>query len=258
MSALEPLQANGLVLPSVGHGFFTRRGGVSRGAFAALNCGLSNGDDPDSVRTNRALAAEALGAAADGLVTCWQVHGAEAVRVERPWRPADRPKADALVTDRPGIALGVLAADCGPVLLADPGAGVIGAAHAGWRGALSGVLEAAVAAMTVLGATPARITAALGPCIGQASYEVGPEFRSRFLAEDPASADRFALPAPNARPHFDLKGYVADRLARAGVGRIEVLSDDTYANPERFFSFRRTTHEGGGGFGVMLSAIVLA
>jgi polyphenol oxidase len=243
-------------LPTLDHGFFTRRGGVSDGAWASLNVGLRGGDVPERVAENRARAAGALGGTAEHLVTARQVHGAVALAVAEPWDNHAAPEADALVTDRPGLILGVLTADCGPVLLADREAGVVGAVHAGWKGAFGGVLETALAAMVRLGAAPRRVTAALGPCIAQSSYEVGPEFVARFAAEDDAIGAFFA-PGSAGKARFDLAGYVAARLRRAGVGRIEVLGRDTCAEEDLFFSFRRTTRRGEERFGLQLSAIVL-
>ena len=241
----------------VEHGFFTRQGGVSEGIFASLNCGFGSADDDARVAENRRRAVAALGLAPERLVTCYQSHSAAAVTVEQPWRLEDRPRADAMVTRRPGIALGVLSADCAPVLFADAAAGVVGAAHAGWRGALGGVLDATVAAMTELGAGPARIVAAVGPCIGWASYEVGPEFPAPFLAEDAANA-AFFIPAERAGHHrFDLPGYVARRLARLGLGEVGRSGGDTAAEPDRFFSYRRSRLLGEGDYGRALSAICL-
>lgn len=243
--------------PGLRHAFFTRQGGVSEGVWSSLNMGLRSGDRPEHVRENRARAAAAFGVPPERLVIARQVHSAAARVVTEPWDAEAAPEVDAIVTDRPGLMLGVLTADCGPLLLADPDAGVIGAVHAGWRGALDGVVEAAAAAMAGLGAAPERIVAALGPCIAQASYEVGPEFATRFLADDPASAACFTDPAANARSRFDLKRYVAVRLRRAGVERIEVMPHDTCADEARFFSFRRTTKRGERQFGLQLSAIAL-
>jgi purine-nucleoside/S-methyl-5'-thioadenosine phosphorylase / adenosine deaminase len=252
------LQAANLADPRrIRHGFFTRAGGVSQGDFASLNCGYSGGDDPLLVKRNRALALASLGAAPASLCTVRQVHGAAVVlaRKAEPGRPSRR--ADALVTDRPGLTLGVLSADCAPVLLAERAAGVIGAAHAGWRGALAGVVEATVEAMVNLGARPERICAAVGPCIAQVSYEVGPDLHRPVVAEDPESADLF-LPVPGSdRLLFDLGGYVLRRLARAGVGERQALAEDTFADEARFFSARRTRRRGGERFGLLLSAITL-
>jgi YfiH family protein len=240
------------------HAFFDRDGGVSEGDFASLNCGYSSGDDAQLVTENRARALRRLDLAPEGLCTARQVHGAEVLVARRaePGRP--RMAADALVTDRAGLTLGVLSADCAPVLLADPAARVIGAAHAGWRGALSGVIEAAVRAMVELGARPERITAAVGPCIGKSSYEVGPELYEGFVAEDPRSAALFEPVAGSDRLLLDLKGYALLRLARSGVDDWIALADDTFADEERYFSARRTRLSGGGRFGLLLSAIALA
>lgn len=242
-------------LRGIRHGFFGRKGGVSEGVWSSLNVGLRSGDRPERIAANRTRIAGALGTGPDQLVTARQVHGATAVAVAAPWDNASAPEADALVTDRPGLVLGVLAADCGPILLADGDAGVIGAAHAGWKGALGGVVESAVAAMVDLGAAPGRITAVLGPCIAQASYEVGPEFVARFFAETNENRAFFAPHGERAR--FDLKGYIGHRLERAGVGRVDLLPDDTCANDERYFSYRRTTLRREERFGLQLSAIVL-
>jgi len=263
MSAAEFLTADSLAGPhrSLRHGFFTRRGGVSGGPFATLNCSLNGRDDRESVRTNRARAMDALGLPPTALLGLHQVHGAEVVTVAAPdaWGEADRPQADALVTDRPGIALGVVTADCAPVLFADAEAGVIGAAHAGWRGALLGVIEATIAAMERLGAVRTRIVAAIGPCIRQPSYEVGPDLRDAVLARDPADARFFAPGRREERWQFDLSGYCAARLAAAGIRAAETIPADTLADEARFFSHRRNTLAGGcGPIGHQLSAIALA
>ncbi len=252
------LQASNLIdLGNIRHGFFTREGGVSRSVFASLNCGYSSGDLPLRVEQNRALALARLGIAAGTLCTVRQVHGAEVViaRAPEPGRP--RRRADALVSDRPGVTLAVLSADCAPVLLADREARVVGAAHAGWRGALGGVIEAAVQAMIGLGARRERIAAAVGPCIGQPSYEVGPDLRDPVIAEDPESAALFAPVAGTDRLLFDLKAYALRRLARAGIGNRHAMPDDTFADEARFFSARRTRKGGGERFGLLLSAIAL-
>lgn len=243
--------------PGLSHGFFTRTGGVSEGIFASLNCGLGSSDDAARVAENRRRALAQLGFVADRLVTCYQVHGAEVATVTAPWRHEDRPRADAMVTATPGVALGILTADCAPVLFADPAARIVGAAHAGWRGALSGVLEATVAAMERQGATAGRICAAVGPCIGAASYEVGAEFPAPFLAEHPGNADFFVAAARPGHHLFDLAGYVGRRLARLGLAAVGSAGGDTAAEPERFFSYRRATLRKDGGFGHMLSAIGL-
>ncbi len=244
--------------PGVRHGFFTRRGGVSDGAYAALNCGFGSGDDPEKVAANRAIAAARLAVAPDRLVTCHQIHGTATVTVERPWRRAANPRADAMVTAVPGIALGVLAADCAPVLFADPAARIIGAAHGGWRGALAGIMEATVAAMAALGAVPARIRAGIGPCIAQPSYEVGPEFAAAFAAADRDSGGFFAPAARADHYLFDLPGYIAHRLARLGLAAIERAPHDTAAEEALFFSYRRACRRGETDYGRGLAAIALA
>lgn len=244
-------------LPGVRHGFFTREGGVSAGLYAALNCGLGSADRAEHVHENRGRAMARLDLAADDLCTLYQVHSPDVIVVERAFGPGDRPKADGLVTRAQGVALGVLAADCGPVLFADSHAGVIGAAHAGWKGALGGVLDATVARMEAEGACAARIVAALGPCIRQGSYEVGGEFRARFVADDVAN-DVFFRPSRNpGHWRFDLAGYVAMRLGRLGLADIEVLPHDTCADPARFFSYRRACLTGETDYGRLLSAIAL-
>ncbi len=244
-------------LPGVRHAFFTREGGVSEGAFGSLNCGFGSGDERERVATNRARAMARIGAAPERLATAFQVHSDRAAVAETPWPLEDRPKVDALVTRTPGLAVGVLTADCVPLLLADPEARVVAAAHAGWRGALAGIVEAALDTMAELGAEAGRIVAAVGPAIAQPSYEVGPEFPEPFLAHDAASADFFEA-APRAGHFlFDIKGYVARRLSLAGVERITCLPHDTCAEADRFFSYRRTCHEGGTDYGRLLSAIYL-
>ncbi len=234
------------------HGFFTRRGGVSTGPFASLNCSLSSPDDPAAVAENRARVQAALGAS--HLLGCTQVHGADVATVVAAWAPGQGPRADALVTAVPGVALGVITADCTPVLLHDRTAGVVGAVHAGWRGALAGVLEATVGAMEALGATRAGIAAAIGPSIRQASYEVGPDLRDAVLAQD-TGAGRFFVDGRPGRWQFDLAGYCAARLA--GVGRVDTLDADTLADEARFFSHRRRTLSNAGPIGHQISAIVL-
>lgn len=247
-----------LDLPQINHGFFTREGGVSAGVFASLNCSASSGDDPDKVAENRRRVAAQLGVGAERLTLCHQVHSPDVVVVEKPWPTAERPKADALVTKAKGLAIGILTADCAPVLFADAEAGIVAAAHAGWRGAVGGVLEATIAAMRREGAALGRIKAAIGPCIGANSYEVGPEFPAPFLAQDPAHA-RFFRPAVRERHFlFDLGGYVRARLAAAGVTAIEATGGDTAAEAARFFSWRRTSLAGERQFGHEISAICLA
>ena len=239
------------------HGFFTRRGGVSEGPFASLNCSLSGQDDRAAVMENRARVAAALGADLPALVGLFQVHGADVVAVDTPWAAGAGPHADAMVTDRPGIALGIVTADCAPVLFADPEAGVIGAAHAGWRGAVAGVLEATLAAMARLGADPGRVAAAVGPCIAQSSYEVGADLHAAVLAHDAADAAFFSAGARSGHWQFDLAGYCVARLRAAGVAQAGSLGLDTLTDPERFFSHRRRTLAGGGPIGHQISAVVL-
>ena len=256
MEAATPLTHDLLALPGIRHGFFTREGGVSTGLYASLNCGTGSRDDRALVLENRARVTAALGVAADRLATPYQVHGTEAVVVDSVWQPGQGPKADAVVTDRPGIALGIGTADCGPILFADASAHVIGAAHAGWRGALAGVAEAAIAAMEGLGARRENIVAVLGPSISQANYEVGPELVGQFTAADPANA-RFFVPSPrDGHALFDLPGYTVARLQAAGV-KAANMDLCTYAEPERFYSYRRATHLSEPDYGRLLSAIVL-
>ncbi|MGE0668437.1 MAG: peptidoglycan editing factor PgeF [Sphingomonadales bacterium] len=251
------LRANALTVPHVVHGFFTRQGGVSTGVYASLNCGPGSDDLPQHVAENRRLAMDLLGMSDSMLCTVHQVHGDDVVFVTKPWTPGTRPKADAMVTRAPGVVLGVLAADCAPVLFADPIARVVGACHSGWQGAFRGVAQATVQAMVRLGARPSSIRAAIGPCIAQPSYEVGPEFRARFVLKDDTWQRYFAA---SARPNhylFDLPGFVEARLGDTGIGHVERLRRDTYAEADSFFSFRRTTHRGEADYGRQLSAIGL-
>jgi len=241
-------------LEGVPHGFLGRRGGLSTGIHAGLNVGLGSDDDAEAVQANRRLAAEAV-LPGGTLVTLYQIHSADAVTVRAPLD--GRPEGDALVTDRPGLALGILTADCAPVLLADRTAGVVGAAHAGWKGAIGGVTDAAITAMEALGARRDRIAAAIGPCIARASYEVDESFIRRFGEHDPAN-ERFFAPGRPGHYQFDLEAYVAHRLAAAGLTRIELLGLDTYPDADRFFSFRRATHRGEPGYGRQVSIIGLA
>jgi YfiH family protein len=253
------LQAPSLAaLPRIRHGFFTREGGVSQGLYASLNAGLGSHDAPENVGENRARMAAALGVGREHLVTAYQVHSPDVVVAETPWTRAEAPRADAVVTRVPGLAVGVTTADCGPVLFADAEAGVVGATHAGWKGALTGVVEATLAAMERLGAARSRITAALGPMIRQPSYEVGPELVARFTraADDDA---RFFQPSPRpGHSLFDLAGLIVARLGRAGIARYEDLGQCTYADPSRFFSYRRATHRREPDYGRHISAIAIA
>jgi len=244
-------------LDGMRHAFFTRQGGVSTGLYSSLNCGLGSGDDADAVRRNRALAMEAIDMTAESLSTLYQVHGREVVTLEAPLPDGDRPKADAFVTRTPGVVLGILTADCVPVLFCDPDARVIGAAHAGWKGAIGGVLEATLDAMAALGADRARIHAGIGPCIAQRSYEVGPEFPAPFLAEDENNARYFAPSRNDGRWMFDLRGYAGGRLRQAGLRQIHSLPNDTCGEADRFFSYRRSCLKGEPDYGRGLSAIVL-
>jgi purine-nucleoside/S-methyl-5'-thioadenosine phosphorylase / adenosine deaminase len=244
--------------PTVRHAFFTREGGVSDGLFASLNCGFGSGDKVENVSRNRALAAARLDLPPERLVSCHQVHGTTVITVERPWRREDNPRADGMVTRVPGIALGILAADCAPVLFADPEARIVGAAHGGWRGALAGVVEATVATMVALGARSGHIRAGIGPCIAQPSYEVGPEFEAAFAAADPENR-AFFMPA--SRPGhflFDLPGYIEHRLGRLGLAAVECSGRDTAAEEETFFSYRRACLRGETDYGRGLAAITLA
>lgn len=244
-------------LSGIRHMFFTRVGGVSSGIYEGLNCGPGSDDDRANVMSNRARAMAALEVDPGALVTVHQIHSADVVVVETPWAVGDQPRADGLVTTRPGIALGVLAADCAPVLFADAEAGVIGAAHAGWKGALGGVCDAVVEAMSDAGARKDRIVAAVGPCIAQESYEVGGEFRTAFLEAAQGNSRFFREGAAPDKFQFNLGGYLHDRLGNLGLGAVEWLALDTYTDPERFFSYRRATHNGEPDYGRMLSAITL-
>jgi hypothetical protein len=250
--------ADTLTLAGVRHAFFTRQGGVSGGLYASLNGGIGSNDGAANVAENRARMAAAVGVEPDRFITAYQIHSPHVVVAEAPWTPQARPRADAIVTRTPALAIGVTTADCGPVLLAEPRARVIAAAHAGWRGALDGVVEATVDAMEQLGAARSEIRAALGPMIRQANYEVGADLMARFSAADPASHRFFAPAARQGHARFDLPGYIAARLARAGVAHIEDLGLCTYADPTLFFSYRRATHRGEGDYGRHVSTIALS
>ena len=252
--SVEPIRAS--TLDGVAHGFLGRVGGVSTGIHAGLNVGIGSDDDATAVEENRRLATEAV-LPGGRLVTLYQVHSADCVTVRAPFEEPLRPRADALVTDRPGLALGILTADCAPVLLADRQAGVVGAAHAGWKGAIGGVTDATILAMEALGAKRERIAAAIGPCIARASYEVDDAFATRFEAHDPAN-ERFFVEGRAGHRQFDLEAYVAHRLATAGIGRVALLGLDTYADEARFFSYRRATHRGEPSYGRQISVIGLA
>ena len=241
-------------IPSLKHGFFTRQGGVSVGLYSSLNCGLGSDDNQASVKQNRANCAEALGVTVNDLLTVHQEHTANVVTVTTPW--VDRPPiADGLVTAAPGLALGVLTADCTPVLFVDPDAGVIGATHAGWKGAFGGVIENTVQAMVHLGATRSHILAAVGPCIGAASYEVGPEFKVRFVDKDPKTEEFFTRSPKTDHFFFDIGRYVFDLAGAAGIGNVERLMHDTYEEQDLFFSYRRSCHATEPDYGRQLSGI---
>ena len=257
MPSPQPITVDILAAPGVQHGFFTRAGGVSIGAFTSLNCGFGSGDDPDHVAENRRRAAGEILGMPGPLVTAYQKHTAEALVVREAWSPENAPVGDGLVTDRPGLALGILTADCAPVLLADASAGVIGAAHAGWRGAFDGVVEATLARMLELGARLDSVVAVVGPCIGKDSYEVGPEFKARFVATDAADADLFTPSPREGHAMFDLASYVARRLSKAGVARVAQSGGDTCADDGLFFSYRRMTQAGERAYGRGLSVIAL-
>jgi YfiH family protein len=257
-SRLVPVESRTLAQPGIAYAFFTRQGGVSSGLYASLNTGIGSKDDRTAVTENRARAARHLGAEAANLATPYQVHGTETAVVREVWGPGLGPKADAVATNIPGIAVGVGTADCGPVLFADAEARVVAAAHAGWKGALAGILESAVEAMEGLGAKRARIVAVLGPTISQDAYEVGPEFVARFAAADPENARYFRPAAREGHAQFDLPAYIVARLARAGISDARHVGRCTYGEEESFFSFRRATHRGDADYGRNLSAIMLA
>ena len=252
----EPVEVNRAeVLAGIPHGFLGRRGGVSTGLIAGLNVGLGSGDDEAAVAENRARAAAAVLPGAP-IVACYQVHSPDCVAVTEPWNDTERPHADALVTNRPGVLLGIVTADCTPILFADRAAGVVGAAHAGWKGAIGGVTDRTIEAMEALGARRGAIVAAIGPTIAQRSYEVDEGFRARFVAADKANDRFFAIGKPG-HWQFDLPAFVAARLSSAGVGSVETLGLDTYAAADRFYSFRRATHRGEPAYGRQLSLIGL-
>lgn len=245
-------------LAGIHHAFFTREGGVSDGVYTSLNGGVGSNDRPDWVAENRVRMATALSVAPGRLITAYQIHSPDVVVADAPWSESERPRADGIVTRIPGLAIGISTADCGPVLLADNDARVIGAAHAGWRGALTGILESTLAAMEKLGAERGRVIAALGPMIRQSNYEVGADFVERFIAADRDNS-RYFLPAERAgHAQFDLPGYIAARLTRSGVSKVEDLGYCTYADARRFFSYRRATHRAEPDYGRHINAIALA
>ncbi|MBI1649946.1 peptidoglycan editing factor PgeF [Hyphomicrobium sulfonivorans] len=266
---LEPIESSLLAaLPGIRHGFFTRRGGVSNGIYAELNCGPGSADDPAAVAENRARVAQHLLRRTAGspegsraplkdVATLYQIHSGDAVAIDSYPAPDNRPKADGVVTATPGLVIGVLTADCGPVLFADAEAKVVGAAHAGWRGAVGGVLAATVAQMEKLGARRERIIAAVGPCINQDAYEVGPDFEATLLKSCADNSRFLARAEPNSKAHFDLPGFVVSQLDKLGLAQIERQSPCTYVNESQFFSFRRSQHRSEGDYGRQISAIVV-
>lgn len=249
----EPLSE----IPNLAHGFFTRANGTSTGIYAGRNCGLGSDDLRAHVVENRGRVADDLGVKRAQLLTVHQIHSATVETVVTGWEHGTSPKADAMVTAQPGLGLAILTADCTPVLFADATAGIIGAAHAGWKGALGGVLEATLDAMTALGAKRANIVTAVGPCISQAAYEVGPDFIETFIAKDPTYATYFIPSARNGHYQFDLTTFTADRLANQGLAVVDTVAHCTYADAARFFSYRRTTHAGEPDYGRQMSAISL-
>jgi len=253
VSGVEVFRSDVLTVP---HGFLGRGGGVSTGEMWGLNVGYGSGDDPELIAENRRRAVAAVLIDAQ-LATVHQIHSPTVAYVEQPWPQDERPHADAMVTDRAGLLLGVLTADCAPVLFADDEAGIVGAAHAGWRGAVAGVTDATIHEMEGLGASRDRIAATVGPCIAQPSYEIDQAFRERFIDEDHENA-RFFVPGPAGKPHFDLPGYVLHRLQSAGIGRAEAINLDTYSDADRFYSYRRSTHLGEPSYGRQISMIALA
>ncbi len=244
-------------IPNITHGFFKRKNGVSKGMYASLNCGLGSNDNKEYVIKNRIKVAKELGADADKLLTLYQVHSADVVVVAKCWRHSKLPRADAMVTDKPGIALGILTADCVPVLFADKNNKVIGAAHAGWKGAFAGILEATIEAMTKLGAERSSIVAAIGPAIAQKSYEVDLVFYEKFINKSTENAKYFVPSTKEGHFLFNLKEFVKNTIAEAGIEDINMLENDTYAEEGDFFSYRRATHRGEADYGRQVSAIML-
>lgn len=253
---IEPITHSLLERPGVRHGFFTRAGGVSTGLYAGLNTGVGSNDNPDAVAENRRRVAQWMGGVPDDFAACYQVHSAVARVAEAGWR-GERPEGDASVTAAPGVICAVLTADCAPILLADAEAGVVAAVHAGWKGALYGVVHSAVSAMQALGAEPRRTVAVIGPCIAQASYEVGADYQDRFEHHDPGSGRFFAPGATADKRQFDLPGFVLWRLEQAGVGEAVWTGDDTWADERRFYSNRRAFQRGEADFGRLMSAVSL-
>lgn len=251
------ITAPSLTSHGITHAFFTREGGVSSGLYMSLNGGLGSKDDPEHVQENRARMAAALHVAPSHLLSLYQIHSADVITVKKPWAIADRPKADGMVTKSEGIALGIGTADCGPILFQDDKARVIGACHAGWKGALGGIIDATITAMEKLGATRADIRAVLGPTISRRTYEVGADFVAQFELQDKESLPYFSEGRSPDKRHFDLPAYIGHRISRAGIGQFEDLALCTYADEQRFFSFRRTTHRKESDYGRLIAAIAL-
>ena len=243
---------------SLRHGFFTRQGGHSAGLFASLNCGFGSGDDKPAVARNRATVSGQLGLQEDRLLTVWQWHSADVIVADAAWDVLAPPKGDAIVTTTPGLAIAVLTADCAPILFADAEAGVIGAAHAGWKGALAGVSDATVAVMEQKGARRRHITAVIGPTISQKAYEVGPDFATQFISQAPDNAAFFTASGRPRHQMFDLPAYLKHRLMRQGLGRVVDMGVCTYSDEDRFYSYRRATHRNERDYGRQISAIVLS
>lgn len=257
-NTLAPIEADCLAgLAGIRHGFYSRAGGVSEGIYASLNCGLGSDDDRDAVRANRIRVAQHLQSDQADVLTAYQVHSANAVVADGAIAQDQRPKADAIVTRTPGLAIGILTADCAPVLLAEHDAKIVAAAHAGWRGAVGGIVQATIQAMLRLGAQRDRIRAAIGPCISQAHYEVGPEFEDDFLRRDPSNARFFMRRSTDSKPHFDLPTYTAYQLQNEHIATTEIVEHCTYASESMFFSFRRATHRFEPDYGRQISAIIV-
>ena len=256
-SALQPILAPPLLLEGIRHAFFTRQGGASSGIYASLNGGQGSHDDPEMVAINRERMAGFMGVSSDLLLSCWQIHSADVVTVTTPWTRDQRPKADGMVTDRPGLCLAIATADCGPVLFADEQAQVIGACHSGWKGAFTGILEATLDSMESLGAKRANIHAVLGPTISACAYEVGPEFYARFIDDNPASAVFFTPSGKTGHQMFDLPALIGHKLQQARIGSFTNLERCTYGEPELFYSYRRTTHANEPDYGRLMATIAL-
>lgn len=251
------LKSDALDMKGISHGFFTKEGGVSSGIYSSLNCGFGSGDETSKVWKNREIVAELLNAKTCPVLTPYQHHSGDVIEAIKPWRPGKAPKADAIVTKIPKLVIGVLTADCAPVLFCDPEAKLIGCAHAGWRGALSGVLEATVEAMVSIGATLPNISAVVGPTIGAANYEVGAEFHKEFIGHDEGYERFFKRPTEDAKHHFDLPGFAISRLEATGIGNVSALTTCTYENESLFYSYRRNSHQNIADYGRQISAITI-